>query len=234
MKVLLIVPSFNEAENLPGLIRDIRACAMPWDVVVVDDASLDHTARVAEDLGIPVLPLAANLGIGGAVQAGFKYAVRTGYDVVVQVDGDGQHDPVWIDAILDPIRRGEADCVIGSRFTFRNPDTGYKTPLLRRIGMYFSTTILFLCTGLYITDTTSGFRALNRSVFEYFARDYPVDHPEAETLLMVHQKGLRIMEVPVKMRGRVRGESLFTLTKSSMYPFRVIIGFMGLLLKKRG
>lgn len=234
MKVLLVIPAHNEAENLPALIRDVRACENHYDVVVVDDASTDRTASVAQELGVPVLRLAANLGIGGAVQTGFKYAVRNGYDIVVQVDGDGQHDPAWLEAIVEPVRGGKADCIIGSRYLRENPDTAYRTPFSRRIGMHYSTSILFLATGLHITDTTSGFRALSRPALEYFSGAYPVDHPEAEALLMLHQKGFRILEVPVKMRYRVRGESLFTFAKSSVYPLRVIIGFLGLLLKKRG
>ena len=234
MKVLLIIPAHNEAENLPALISDIRACKNPYDAVVVDDASSDSTAQVAAGYGVPVLRLAANLGIGGAVQTGFKYATLKGYDIAVQVDGDGQHDPACVETIIGPVRRGEADCVIGSRYIPGSSDTDYKTPLLRRIGMYFSSGMLFLATGLHVTDTTSGFRALSRPAFEYFARAYPVDHPEAETLLMLHQRGFRIREIPVKMRGRVSGESLFTFTKASLYPLRVVIGFMGLWMKTKG
>lgn len=231
-KVLAIVPAYNEEESLPKLLQDIQG--QGYDVIVLDDASADSTAAVAAKEGVPVLSLAANLGIGGAVQTGFKYAVKNGYDIVVQVDGDGQHDPAWLEAVVGPIRRGEVDCVIGSRYVPESPDVDYKTPLPRRIGMYFSTGILFLATGMRVNDTTSGFRALSRPAFEYFARAYPVDHPEAETLLMLHQRGFRILEVPVKMRGRVSGESLFTFTKASLYPLRVVIGFMGLWLKKKG
>jgi glycosyltransferase involved in cell wall biosynthesis len=189
---------------------------------------------VAEELGVPVLRLAANLGIGGAVQTGFKYAVRNDYDIVVQVDGDGQHDPASIESVVEPIRRGDADCVIGSRYVRGNADTGYRTSLPRRIGMYFSSFMLYAATHLHVTDTTSGLRALNRRAFEYFARAYPVDHPEAEALLMLHQQGFRIREVPVKMRSRVLGESLFTFARASLYPLRVIVGFIGLLLKRKG
>lgn len=233
MKVLLIIPAHNEADSLPALIRDIRSCGGSYDIVVVDDASTDRTAQLAGDLGVPVLRLAANLGIGGAVQTGFKYAVRNGYDIVVQLDGDGQHDPVWLDAVTRPILRGEADCVIGSRYTRADPDRAYVTSFPRRVGMRFSTGMLFLATGLLVTDTTSGLRALARPVFEYFAGVYPVDHPEAEALLMLHRAGFRILEVPVKMRGRVSGESLFTFTRACLYPLRVVIGFAGLLLERK-
>ena len=233
MRVLLIIPAYNESERLAALIRDIRSCGGSYDMVVVDDASTDGTALLANQLGVPVLHLAANLGIGGAVQTGFKYAVRNDYDIAVQLDGDGQHDPAWIEAVTRPILRGEADCVIGSRYTRAEPDLAYVTSFPRRVGMRFSTAILFLTTRLLVTDTTSGFRALARPAFEYFAGAYPVDHPEAEALLMLHRAGFRILEVAVKMRGRVSGESLFTFTRACLYPLRVVIGFAGLLLERK-
>lgn len=228
--VLVIVPAYNEEESLPSLLQEIKQ--LGYDVVVINDSSKDDTAKVALKMGVPVLSLAANLGIGGAVQTGFKYALNKGYDMVVQVDGDGQHDPSWIEKVIAPVCKGEMDCVIGSRYVPANLDTAYKTPFARRAGMYFSTSILYLATGLRINDTTSGFRALSRQAFTYFAKSYPVDHPEAEALLMLHQKGFRICEVPITMRGRVFGQSLFSFAKASVYPLRVIVGFMGLLLKK--
>lgn len=231
-KVLVVVPAFNEQDSLPGLLQEI--CALGYDVVVIDDASRDATAEVVRNLGLPLLSLAANLGIGGAVQTGYRYAVNHDYDIVVQVDGDGQHNPMWIDSVVQPIREGRADCVIGSRYVPEQPDTEYKTPLLRRLGMYFSTSILWFATGIRINDTTSGLRALSRPAFEYFASSYPVDHPEAEALLMLHQRGYRIMETPVKMRGRVHGQSLFSFARAALYPLRVIVGFMGLWLKGKG
>lgn len=229
-KILVIVPAYNEEESLPSLLQEIQQ--MNYDVVVINDSSQDDTAKVALEMGVPVLSLAANLGIGGAVQTGFKYALNNGYDIVVQVDGDGQHDPSWIETVVAPVCNGEMDCVIGSRYVPGSLDTEYKTPFARRAGMYFSTSVLYLATGLRINDTTSGFRALSRPAFTYFAKSYPVDHPEAEALLMLHQQGFRIGEVPIKMRGRVFGQSLFSFAKASVYPLRVIVGFMGLLLKK--
>jgi len=228
MKILIVIPAHNEAENLPGLLAEVKLSG--HDAVVINDASTDATEGVALSLGAPVLSLAANLGIGGAVQTGFKYAVRNNYDVVVQLDGDGQHNPAWLENVLDPIRRGEADCVIGSRYMPEGFDRDYKTSFPRRMGMHFSTGILFLATKLRITDTTSGYRALNRAAFTYFARDYPVEHPEALALCMLHRAGFRITEIPIKMRRRAAGESLFTLSKAALYPFKVIIGFIGLMI----
>jgi glycosyltransferase involved in cell wall biosynthesis len=232
MKTLLIIPAFNEEESLPDLLAEVRQTG--YDAVVVNDASSDATTQVANAAGFPVLSLPVNLGIGGGVQTGFIYAVRNGYDIVVQVDGDGQHDPGQVPKIIGPIVAGEVDCVIGSRYMPEAPDKGYKTPFARRMGMYFSTGILQLATGLRIHDTTSGFRALNRATFGFFATQYPVDHPEAESLLLLHQAGFRIREVPVSMRCRSDGRSLFTFFKSMLYPLRVIIGFMGILYKKPG
>jgi len=228
-KILIVIPAHNEAESLPNLLEEIRQSG--FDAVVINDASFDATEQVAKAANFPVLSLPVNLGIGGGVQAGFLYAIRNGYDVVVQVDGDGQHDPRQLDSILSPIVAGEADCVIGSRYLPDALDTGYKTPFPRRMGMYFSTGILYLASGLRINDTTSGFRALNRAAFGFFATEYPVDHPEAEALLMLHQAGFRVIERPIKMRCRDGGQSLFTFFRALLYPLRVIVGFMGILYK---
>jgi GT2 family glycosyltransferase len=197
------------------------------------DAVMSKTMMIIAANNIPCIRLAANLGIGGAVQTGFKYAVNNHYDIVVQVDGDGQHDPAWVSTLIYPIIQGEVDCVIGSRYMKENPDKSYRTPFFRRIGMFFSSTLLFLATGVFITDTTSGFRALTYPVFEYFAKEYPVDHPEAESLLMLHRAGFNFREVPVKMKERLAGDSLFTFINSILYPFRVLVGFAGILLRNR-
>ena len=229
MKILIVIPAHNEEESLPNLLEEVRQTG--HDAVVVNDASSDATEQIAKTAGFPVLSLPVNLGIGGGVQTGFVYALRNGYDIVLQVDGDGQHDPSQCHAVIAPIIAGEADCVIGSRYLPECPDTEYRTPFARRMGMYFSTGILYLASGLRINDTTSGFRALNRAAFSYFATEYPVDHPEAEALLMLHQAGFRIVESPVSMRSRVGGQSLFTFFRAMLYPLRVIVGFMGILNK---
>jgi glycosyltransferase involved in cell wall biosynthesis len=232
MKTLVIVPAFNEEINLPKLLDELTIYRDRYDVLVVDDGSKDASAQVARDRNVPVLQLPANLGIGGAVQTGFKYAVAKKYDIAVQLDGDGQHDPVWLDRVIAPILQGEANCVIGSRYLNENSDRDYKTPFLRRVGMIFSSLILFLATGKWITDTTSGLRALDRQTIIYFSREYPTDHPEAEALLLLLQQGYTIKEIPVVMRSRQAGNSLFTLATSIKYPFRVLVGFLGLVIKK--
>jgi glycosyltransferase involved in cell wall biosynthesis len=229
MKILVIIPAYNEEESLPKLLKEIIQTG--YDAVVVNDASVDATEKVAKSHWVPVLSLPVNLGIGGGVQTGFIFAERNAYDIVVQIDGDGQHDPSQIPNVIAPIIAEEADCVIGSRYIPETPDSAYKTPLSRRMGMFFSTGILRLAARITVHDTTSGFRALNRSAFSYFASEYPVDHPEAEALLMLHQAGFRIKEVPIKMRFRTSGQSLFTVFKAVLYPIRVCIGFMGILFK---
>lgn len=229
MKILCIIPSHNEAESLPALLREIKQYG--YDAVVIDDASTDATAAVAAREGVPVLSLPNNLGIGGGVQTGFIYALRKGYDIAVQLDGDGQHNPYYVEHVVAPIISGQADCVIGSRYIPGARDEEYHTPFARRLGMFFSTGILNLFTSLMIYDTTSGLRALNRTAFAYFATEYPVDHPEAEALLLLHQEGFRIKEIPIKMRSRRQGQSLFTFFKAAMYPFRVCVGFFGLAFK---
>jgi glycosyltransferase involved in cell wall biosynthesis len=230
MRILAVVPAFNEHESIPALISEIVATG--HDVVVVDDASTDSTEQAARKAGVPVISLSNNLGVGGAVQAGFLFALRRGYDIVVQVDGDGQHDPQQISTIIGPIIAGEADCVIGSRYHPARPDSNYRTPVFRRMGIRFSTTILWLVTGVRIHDTTSGFRALNRRAVAYFSRKYPSDHPEAEALLVLHQAGFRIAEVPITMRSRTAGSSLFSLFRAAVYPLRVTVGFLGQAFKR--
>lgn len=229
MRVLVVIPARNEEGNLPSLLEEVRKAG--YDAVVVNDDSRDATAVVTRTAGFPVLTLPINLGTGGSVQTGFIYGMRHGYDIVIQIDGDGQHDPAQIQKIIAPILAGEADCVIGSRYLPHALDRGYTTPTARRLGMHFSTVLLRLASGLWIYDTTSGFRALNRPAFSFFADAYPIDHPEAEALLMLHQRGFRIHEAPAQLRSRKVGRSQFTFFRAVVYPARVIVGFLGILFK---
>ena len=234
MKVLLIIPAHNEGRNLGYVLERVNQYRDRYDALVIDDASTDNTAQVAHEYRIPVVRLAANLGIGGAVQTGLRYAVENGYDAAVQIDGNGQHDPDWVESLLAPIAAGEADCVVGSRYMRNCPDTSYRTPLARRIGMIVSSAILSVIVGQRITDTTSGFRALNRCACEYFATEYPIDFPDAEALLMLHLAHYKIKEVPATMQLRRSGHSSTTLAESVLYPVRMMIGIAGALLKNLG
>jgi len=229
MKILIIVPAYNEEKSLPGVIQDINDHAAHADVLVVDDGSCDGTSRLAAGLGVNVLSLPFNLGIGGAMQAGYLYADRQGYDIAVQFDGDGQHKAGEIEKLLGPITSGSADIVVGSRFLIPG---GYQPPPSRKIGMWIFSFLLSRILGTRVTDTTSGFRAANRRVIEYFARHYPEDYPEVETLVLLHKKGFRFIEVPVMMCERTGGRSSITAVRSVYYMVKVILAILVDLLKK--
>ncbi|HEY6006461.1 MAG TPA: glycosyltransferase family 2 protein [Anaeromyxobacter sp.] len=223
MRVAAIVPAYNEARNLPRLAEALRARGSVDDVCVVDDGSTDLTAAVAASLGWKVLRLSMNLGIGGAVQAGYLWAWEHEYDVAVQIDGDGQHDPAYIDALLGPIREGKADFVIGSRFL---SDGGYRSTTIRRAGITYLSWFLRLRCGARVTDPTSGFRAANREALELFARYYPSDYPEPEAVALARRAGLRIAEVPVLMNERAHGASSITAARTLYYLVKVSLALV--------
>jgi glycosyltransferase involved in cell wall biosynthesis len=232
LKVLIIIPAHNESENLKALLPEIMEYCPFADILLVDDGSTDHTSQVASSYRLPVIQL-PHSGVGQAVQAGFLYAIDHNYDVAVQVDADGQHDPFWVKDLIKPIFDDEADFTIGSRYTRQSPDRSYKTPFLRRIGMYYSSLLLFLVTGMYIDDTTSGFRAINVKGLEFFRTKYPAKYPEAGALLALILADFRLMEIPVKMRSRKAGRSMYTLARSIFYPLHVIIGFIKISLQNK-
>lgn len=229
MKILIIIPAYNEEASLPGVIRDLRENMPSADVVVVNDGSRDATAQVAEQLGVKVLDLPFNLGIGGAVQAGFLYADRNGYDIAVQFDGDGQHLAKEIKKLLEPIAAGTADLVIGSRFLLPG---GYQSPLFRKLGIGIFSFVLSRILGTIVTDSTSGFRAANRKVIDFFTRHYPDDYPEVEALVLLHKMKLRMTEVPVVMRERTGGTSSITPVRSVYYMTKVLIAIFIDLMKR--
>jgi hypothetical protein len=230
MKILIIVPAYNEEESLPEVMRDLAAHAPASDVLVVNDGSRDRTALIARNLGVKVLDLPFNLGIGGAVQAGYLYARQHGYDVAVQFDGDGQHLATEVHKILGPLATGSADLVIGSRFLA--PGGGYTAPFFRKIGISIFSFVISKILGMTVTDSTSGFRAANSRVIEFFSRTYPDDYPEVESLVLLHKMKLRMQEVPVAMRGRTGGRSSITPTRSIYYMTKVLMAIFIDLLKK--
>lgn len=215
-RVAVIIPAYNEAATVERVVEAVRA-AGPFDPVVVDDGSTDATPRVARRAGARVLPLPTNLGIGGAVQTGLRYARDTGYAVAVQVDADGQHDPCDIPALLAAVEEAGADLAVGSRFLGVGD---YRPPLARALGMRFFRGLVRLWVR-DIRDTTSGFRAFSRRAIELFARVYPIDYPEVEALVIAHRAGLRIVEVPVAMRARQAGRSSITPLRSVFYGVKV-------------
>ena len=229
-RAIAVVPAWNEEGAISGVVDEIRAFDPSFDVVVVDDASTDTTGAVAAAHGAAVLRLPFNLGIGGAVQTGFKYAHERGYDVAVRLDGDGQHDASQIGNLLGPLLRDEADIVTGSRFAGAGSD--YRAPLARRIGIIRFARIVSLLTRQRVTDTTSGFQALNRKGIELFADDYPNDYPEVEATVLVFKHRLRLVEVPVQMRERESGQSSITLVRSIYYVLKVTLALLVAMVRK--
>jgi glycosyltransferase involved in cell wall biosynthesis len=227
LRRLAIVPALNEEHTVPDVIGELRSFDPGLDIVVVDDGSTDRTAEVAASLGAHVLRLPFNLGIGGAVQTGFRFAYERDYDVVVRVDGDGQHDPSQLGRILAPVLAGEADIAVGSRFA--TDAGGYRSSRSRRVGIRILAAVVSRVVGQRVTDTTSGFQALNREAIALFAHDYPHDYPEVEATVMVFRHRLRLVEVPVSMRERGGGSSSITALRSIYYMVKVLLAiFVGL------
>jgi len=222
--VVAIVPAWNEAAAIGGVVDEILAFDPTIHVVVVDDASDDETASVAQRHGAKVLPLLFNVGIGGAVQTGFRYARDEGYEIAVRLDGDGQHDASELGKLIGPVRVGEADLVIGSRFV--DPGGTYRPPFARRMGIRVFARLVSLLGGQKVTDTTSGFSAMNRAGIELFALEYPHDYPEVEATLVALRSGLRLTQVQVEMRERQTGTSSITFVRSLYYIVKVMLALL--------
>jgi glycosyltransferase involved in cell wall biosynthesis len=227
LRKIAIVPALNEERSIAAVIAEIRASDPEFDVVVIDDGSTDRTAARAAEQGAHVLTLPFNLGIGGAVQTGLKYARDHDFDISVQIDADGQHDPRELQKLLMPLIAGEADVVVGSRFL---GEKNYKAPMLRRIGIRIFARIVSAVVGQPLTDTSSSFRAFGRRAIAYFARDYPHGFVETvEATVIAARCGLRLKEVPVVMRQRVMGQSSLTLPLSIYYSIKVLVAvFVGI------
>ncbi len=220
-RIVAVVPAFEEEAAIGPVVAEITAFDPSIDVVVVDDGSSDGTGVAAAAAGATVVRLPFNLGIGAAVQTGFRWALERDYDLAVRLDGDGQHDPAELPKLLAPIERGEADVVTGSRF--REEEDGYRPPLGRRVGITWFARLVSLLSGQRVTDTTSGFQALNRPGIELFARDYPSDYPEVEATVLLLKHRLRLAEVPVRMREREHGSSSITFVRSVYYAVKVTL-----------
>ena len=222
MKLLIIIPCYNEQETIVELYREI-CDKVSHDVLFVNDYSSDDSRAILEREGIAHLNLPLNLGIGGAVQTGFRFALRNDYDVAVQVDGDGQHDPSCISELVAPIARGEADLVIGSRFI---DNSGFQSSAMRRFGIKFFRLLIFCLSGKRITDATSGFRAVNRKALRLFDTYYPDDYPEPESTMLALRNRLRVCEVPVVMRERQGGVSSIRALQPVYYMLKVSLGIL--------
>jgi len=230
-RIVIIMPAHNEAQNLPMVLAELREHLPDADVVVIDDYSGDETVAVAMSLGAQVVSLPCNLGYGGAVQTGFKYAVERGYDCAVMLDADGQHDPACVPALLVPILAGEADVAVGSRFL---GTVAYRVSWPKRVGMRLFATIVAHFSKRPVTDPTSGFQALNREALRFFAQDnYPSDYPDADTLLLLNYAGFRVVEVPVHMRERLAGLSMHSSWKVIYYIFKMLLAIFIVLLRQK-
>ena len=220
-KVLIVIPAYNDADNILNTVRGVVEHG--YDYIVVNDGSRDATLDVCRSNGLNVLDLPMNLGIGGAVQAGHKYAQRFGYDIDIQLDGDGQHDPAYLDALVREVASG-ADLVIGSRFLEKTD--GFQSTFMRRVGITWLSAMLKLCTGRRVSDPTSGFRACGRRAIDLFCASYPVDYPEPESIAVAIKSGLFVKEVSVEMRERQGGISSIGGLSSVYYMLKVSLAIL--------
>ena len=218
-RVLVIIPAYNEEETIGGVIAALKTHVPDYDIVVVDDGSLDKTARVVKAYPpVALVRLPYNLGIGGAMQTGFKFALRNGYDIAVQCDADGQHPVDQLPLLVERLCKEDTDMVIGSRYV---ADSEYAPSFCRRVGKSVLSRLVNLLIGGGITDTTSGFRAVNRKALQVFARRYPDDYPEAEALVILHMAGLRAVEIPVHMLPRQGGVTSIRAPHAVYYMVKV-------------
>lgn len=220
MKILVIIPAYNEEHTISSVVSQVKNCGLEIDVLVINDGSTDCTSQKAVQAGAKVIDLPMNVGIGGAVQTGYLYALYNDYDIAVQIDGDGQHNPIYLSKLIQPIIDNKTDMTIGSRFL---EETGYTPSFFRNIGIRYFSRLVSSIIHKPILDTTSGFRAINRKTIELFAKYYPSDYPEVETIVYAVSRGIRVKEIPVQMNYRQGGKSSITPFKSIYYMIKVTI-----------
>ena len=236
-KVLVIIPAYNEEKRIASVIRGVKDHFPLAEVLIVDDGSRDKTRWVAIEAGAQVLSHPFNLGYGAALQTGYKFALDKGYEAIVQMDGDGQHDPSFVPELLGVIQRGEADIVIGSRFlkprSMISAGEIYQAPFIRRLGIRVFGAITSLIIQQKITDSTSGYQAMNRRVLEWVSSDkFPWDYPDADVIIMLHRAGFRIKEVPVHMFENQDRKSMHSGWKPIYYVFKMVLSIMVTLMRK--
>lgn len=225
MKILLIVPAYNEEKNILNTCNVIKNFSSDLDYVVINDGSKDNTLKILQENNLNHINLIDNLGIGGAVQTGYKYAYDNGYDIAIQFDGDGQHDINYVPTICNDIVFGNADMVIGSRYLDKNSST-FKSTFMRRLGSKIISLFIRITCFKKISDSTSGFRAVNRKIIEEFKKDYPTDYPEPQSTVALLKKGYKVKEVPVSMNERQGGKSSIRFLKTIDYMLKVCLAIV--------
>jgi len=236
-RILLIIPAYNEEKGIPGVIQGIRRYASGAEILVVDDGSTDQTRGVSLEAGVRVVSHPFNLGYGSALQTGYQYALIKGYETILQMDGDGQHDPSFILDLLAVVQRDEADIAIGSRFLepkgIGSGGHSYRAPFMRRAGMKLFGTITSLIIRQKITDPTSGYQAMNGKVLEWVSSDqFPCDYPDADVIIMLHRSGFRIREVPVRMFENRDKKSMHSGLKPVYYIFKMFLSIFVTLMRR--
>jgi glycosyltransferase involved in cell wall biosynthesis len=222
-KTIILIPAFNEEDAILSTISNLKKYKPDINYLIINDASTDNTETICKENNLNYISLPFNLGIGGAIQTGFQYAIENGYDIGIQFDGDGQHNPEYIEDLIKPIKDEEAEMVIGSRFIDK---VGFQSSKSRRLGIIILNIIIHLVTGFNIKDSTSGFRAFNKRMMSFLYKDYPKDYPEPECVVMAKRKGFRIKEIPVIMNEREGGESSISSFKSIYYMIKVSLAVL--------
>ena len=230
-EAVVLIPAYNEERQIAAVIERVRAAAPGYDIVVVNDGSRDNTAAVARAAGATVVEHPFNMGYGVAIQSGYKYAFEKGYRFLVQIDGDGQHDPAFIAALIEPVATGETDFALGSRFLQQE---SYRPSFSRRLGILFFRKLVSVLIGREITDPTSGYQAMNREVMGFFTGDiFPCDYPDADMLVTLNMAGFRIREIPVRMYANQEGKSMHSGFKPLYYVFKMCLSILVTLLRRR-
>ncbi|KJU86630.1 family 2 glycosyl transferase [Candidatus Magnetobacterium bavaricum] len=228
--ILVVLPAYNEQDNIADVIDKIRTSTMTHDILVVDDGSTDSTQTVALDKGVEVIRHTINLGYGGALQTGFRFAIDKGYDYVVTLDADGQHDPKYICNLFDAMQENAANVVIGSRIK----DKDYKMGFARSIGAFVFSFITMLYTGKRFTDPTSGFQLLDKNVLSYLSKgdNYPLDYPDANIIMLLHKNRFTVVETPVRMYERISGKSMHSGLKPILYVLRMLLSIVMVIIRR--
>ena len=225
MNILLIIPAYNEEENILNTVKNIKKYSEDLDYIVINDGSTDNTEQILKQNNINHIKLVNNLGIGGAVQTGYKYAYENGYDIAIQFDGDGQHDVSYVPKICEPLKKGQADMVIGTRYLDKS-ESKFQSTFMRRLGANIISIFIKIFAGKKITDPTSGFRAANKKVIEEFAKEYPKEYPEPESTVSLLVNGYKVEEIPVSMNEIIGGTSSIRLWKTVDYMVKVVLAII--------